>query len=66
MIKIEKLHRTRIAAASLCDPATVERAYSGKPVRYATLLRITDAARRLKLPTPPGAPDEEQQPPRAA
>lgn len=50
--------RIQIAARSLCDLRTIERAYRGRTMRPVTLARITQAARELGLPLPPGAPAE--------
>jgi DNA-binding LacI/PurR family transcriptional regulator len=44
----------RIAAEASVDPRTVRSTYDGsKPTRELTLARITEAAKKLKLPAPP-------------
>jgi hypothetical protein len=43
----------RIAAETLLDLRTIQKAYSGKPLRESTLLTIQTAAQKLELPPPP-------------
>lgn len=52
----------RIAAEAIVDLRTVERTYSGAPVRSTTFARITKAAHLLRLPLPGVANDDELEP----
>lgn len=50
---ITKHDSMRIAVETFCDLRTIQRAYQGKGVHMSSWTRISLAAERLGLPTPP-------------